>query len=205
MLYFGSPLSENISERMPEGYLICANVPIARTGEQSYMPHELGIPGNEPVKVTREEQDVFDRASLSSYEGMPVTNGHPSGKVDKDNIKIYQCGHAENVRRGAGEHSLFVLADLMITDPRLIELVKSGGKREVSCGYDYRMEERDGKLYQRDIRGNHVAVVDSGRAGPRVSIKGDTESVGNGAVDKLVAVLRNCRRTRRYKLLKPLR
>jgi hypothetical protein len=43
MHYYGTRLSENISRRDPEGYLLCLNVPVARTGTQEYMPEELGL------------------------------------------------------------------------------------------------------------------------------------------------------------------
>ena len=49
MQYYGTRLSENISRREPEGYLLCLNVPVARTGMQEYLPEELGMPGNSPV------------------------------------------------------------------------------------------------------------------------------------------------------------
>ena len=44
MHYYGTRLSENISRREPEGYLLCLNVPVARTGSQDYLPEELGLP-----------------------------------------------------------------------------------------------------------------------------------------------------------------
>ena len=34
MQYYGTRLSENLSRREPEGYLLCLNVPVARTGIQ---------------------------------------------------------------------------------------------------------------------------------------------------------------------------
>ena len=40
--YYGSRISGNMTET-PEGYLICLNVPIARTGTQTYMRSELGL------------------------------------------------------------------------------------------------------------------------------------------------------------------
>ena len=43
MQYYGTRLSENISRREPEGYLLCLNVPVARTGVQEYLPEELGL------------------------------------------------------------------------------------------------------------------------------------------------------------------
>ena len=173
MQYYGTRLSENISRREPEGYLLCLNVPVARTGWQEYLPEELGVspPGDAaPIRVFRPESEVFARETVSSFEGMPVTDDHPPDGVDAGNIRRFQAGHAHNVRRGAGEESDLLLADLMITDPRLIEEIL-GGKREISCGYTYELAEENGHYIQRKIRGNHIAVVDAGRAGSRVSIR----------------------------------
>lgn len=174
MIYFGTRLSDNISRREPEGYLICLNVPVARTGSQEYLPSELGLqePDNRLIPVFRPEEEVFSPACIASFEGMPVTDDHPMTPdgVNAENIRFLQKGHAGNIRRGAGKESDLLLADLMITDPGLIEEIL-GGKREISCGYNYTLCEEDGKFIQREIRGNHVAVVDAGRAGPRVSIR----------------------------------
>ena len=174
MQYYGTRLSENISRREPEGYLLCLNVPVARTGTQEYLPEELGLPaGSGPpglIPVIRPEEEVFSKETIASFEGMPVTNDHPPDGVDIGNIKALQKGHAHNVRRGSGEERDLLLADLIITDPVLIGLIMDG-KREISCGYTYELCEENGKYIQRRIRGNHVAVVDAGRAGPRVSIK----------------------------------
>ena len=128
--YYGTRLSENISRREPEGYLLCLNVPVARTGTQEYLPEELGLPGRgKLIPVYRPEEEVFSPETIASFEGMPVTNDHPPGGVDSGNIRSLQKGHAHNVRRGHGEESDLLLADLMITDPSLIDLVLSG-KRE---------------------------------------------------------------------------
>ena len=172
MHYYGTCLSENISRREPEGYLLCLNVPVARTGTQEYLPEELGLSPGPPglISVLRPEAEVFSPETIASFEGMPVTNDHPPDGVDIGNIRALQKGHAHNVRRGSGEESDLLLADLIITDPVLIDLIMDG-KREISCGYTYELCEENGTYIQRKIRGNHVAVVDAGRAGPRVSIK----------------------------------
>ena len=190
MHYYGTRLSENISRREPEGYLLCLNVPVARTGTQDYLPEELGLPGIGPpschpersrgissdlISVYRPEEEVFSPETLASFEGMPVTNDHPPDGVDIGNIRALQKGHAHNVRRGSGEESDLLLADLIITDPTLIDLILDG-KREISCGYTYELCEENGQYIQRKIRGNHVAVVDAGRAGPRVCIKDEEPS-----------------------------
>ena len=172
MLYYGTRLSSNLSLREPEGYLLCLNVPVARTGTQEYLPEELGLPaGDGPIQVYRPEEEVFAPACIASFEGMPVTNDHPPDGVTAENARSLQRGHAHNVRRGSGEESDLLLADLMITDPGLIDAILHQGKREISCGYTYTLCEENGTYVQRRIRGNHVAVVDAGRAGPRVSIR----------------------------------
>ena len=171
MHYYGTRLSENISRREPEGYLLCLNVPVARTGTQEYLPAEIGLPGGgEPVPVFRPPEEVFSPEAIASFEGMPVTNDHPPDGVDISNIRALQKGHAHNVRRGSGENADLLLADLIITDPALITAILEDGKREISCGYTYELYEVNGQYIQRKIRGNHVAVVDAGRAGSRVSI-----------------------------------
>lgn len=175
MNYFASRLSDNISIRKPEGYLICLNVPIARTGTQQYAGDECGLDTDEMVNVRREEPEVFSKATMASFEGMPVTDDHPQAEVTADNAKYLTCGHAQNIRRGEGGERDLLIADLIITDPELIRKVQEG-KREVSCGYNFKLADDNGAYYQRDIRGNHIAIVDKGRAGSRVSIKDSAEA-----------------------------
>ena len=124
MHYYGTRLSENISLRKPEGYLLCLNVPVARTGTQEYLPEELGLPpGPEIIPVFRPEEEVFSPETIASFEGMPVTNDHPPDGVDIENIRRLQRGHAHNIRRGTGAESDLLLADLIITDPVLIDAI----------------------------------------------------------------------------------
>ena len=175
--YYGSRLSPNQTET-PEGFLICLNVPIARTGTQTYLRSELGFEDDPTglVDVIRTEEEVFSPATIASFEGKPATEDHPPVEVKPDNISAYDRGHVQNVHRGTGDESDLLIADLYITSPPLIDAIRSGRLREVSCGYDceYRMDEQ-GRLYQCGIRGNHVAVVSAGRAGPRVAIKDSAE------------------------------
>lgn len=170
--YYGYTISPNQIET-GEGFLICRNVPIARTGDQEYLGSEIGMEGaggERVVKVYRAPEEVFSEAALASFEGKPVTNDHPPELLDPDNVKQYEMGHAQNVRRGTGEWQDYVLADLHYQDRELIEAVQAG-KREISCGYecDY-MDNGDGTYSQKNIRGNHVAVVERGRAGKRAAI-----------------------------------
>jgi hypothetical protein len=76
----------------------------------------------------------------------------------------------QNVRRGTGENADNLVADLFITDPMIVQAVKSRARREVSCGYMSEFVPENGKVYQRVIRGNHIAIVPHGRAGRDVAI-----------------------------------
>ena len=170
--YYGYTISPNQIET-GEGFLICRNVPISRTGDQEYMGWEIGIPGaggGQIVTVHRPPEEVFSTAALASFEGKPVTNDHPPVLIGPDDVKTYEMGHAQNVRRGNGEWEEYTLADLHIHDRELIDAVQSG-KREISCGYECEyVPNGDGTYTQRNIRGNHVAVVERGRAGKRAAI-----------------------------------
>ena len=170
--YYGYTISPNQIET-GEGFLICRNVPISRTGDQEYLGWEIGIPGaggGQIVTVHRPPEEVFSTAALASFEGKPVTNDHPPVLIGPDDVKTYEMGHAQNVRRGDGEGEEYTLADLHIHDRELIDAVQSG-KREISCGYECEyVPNGDGTYTQRNIRGNHVAVVERGRAGKRAAI-----------------------------------
>lgn len=172
LAYYGTDISPNKTETA-EGYLICRNVPIARTGSQQYQAKDLRLDGDpeRPVVVDRHPEDVFEEATLASFEGKPVTDGHPPENLGPENYAAYAKGHVQNVRREGD----YIVADLYINDANLASEIQNGVKREVSCGYLCNFVP-DGLGYrQTKIRGNHVAVVPKGRAGSTVAIK-DTAS-----------------------------
>lgn len=170
--FYGSRISEN-RIRTPEGFLICKNVPIAKVGTQQYLGEELGIEENTLFTVVRTEQEVFSPKTIASFEGKPFTDDHPEQEefVTAENYKQYIKGHVTNVRRGGGNFSDKLLADIIVYDKTVIEEIESGRKREISCGYgcDYNIDE-NGNILQINITGNHVALVDEGRAGHSVRI-----------------------------------
>lgn len=168
--YYGSKISDNIT-KLDNGCLVCLNVPIARTGTYQYLAQELGLPGNEIINVYRTEDEVFNKVTMASFEGKAFTDTHPSVDVTVDNWSIYSKGELTNIRRGTGEDSDKLIADILVRDPIVIDEIQSGCKREVSAGYECEYVEKDGKIYQKNIRGNHVALVQAGRAGSSVRIK----------------------------------
>lgn len=165
--YYGSTISPHI-DRTPEGYLICRDVPINRTGTQTYLAHELGLDGDpdRPVTVYRLEEDVFAPAAMASFEGKDITRGHPPEMLTAENQSSYSRGHLEHVRR-LGENTV---ADLIVKDASLVSEVENGLLREVSCGYNCNFEPYMDGYKQTHIIGNHLAIVPRGRAGRDVAI-----------------------------------
>lgn len=167
--YYGYTISPHQLET-GEGFLICRNVPIARTGEQEYTGDEVGKPGAPIVRVLRPPEEVFSAAAMASFEGKPFTNNHPPVLLTPDNATQYSVGHVQNVRRGVGDLSDYLVADIHIQDAATISEIQNG-KREISCGYECEyVENDDGTLTQQKIRGNHIALVTEGRAGAKAAI-----------------------------------
>jgi hypothetical protein len=163
----------------PEGYLLCRDVPIARTGEQEYLEQEIG-PGENGERVlggpdgviivTRDEQEVFTQEAIDSFEGMPITDDHPQGNVTPGNWQDLAVGYVRNVRRGGAEMASCLVADLLICAKSAIDAIESG-KRQISCGYNAIYDQIiPGRARQFNIRFNHVALVDEGRCGPLCAI-----------------------------------
>ena len=180
--YYGSKISDNLT-KTPEGFLICHNVPIARCGQQLYLGSETPfkeLPSNDTVKIVRHPEEVFSKATLASFEGKPVTDDHPLEDVTPQNSRTYLKGICRDVRRGIGEYNDCIVADLMIYDPVLIDEITSKEKREVSCGYDCFWElGNDDTIIQKQIRGNHIAIVKNGRAGHRVAVRDSKPELKN--------------------------
>ena len=170
--YYGSKISDNIT-KLDNGCIICFNVPIARTGTYQYLRSECGLEGSGVVTVYREPEEVFDKKTIASFNGKAFTDTHPPVDVTADNWAMYSKGELTDVRRGTGENDIYLIADILVRDPIVINEIMSGAKREISSGYDCEYVEREGKLYQTNIRGNHAALVQCGRAGSLVRINDD--------------------------------
>lgn len=181
------------------GFRTYFSVPIARTGILLYGASERPEvrPGPDGlIRIERLAEDVFEPASLQSLQGKPFVNEHHP-VVDKANWKDVAAGTVINPRRGEGIFDDCIVADIVVNDAETIKDI-DGGKREVSA--DYNPEYYDlggGRGRQRKIRFNNVALVESGRCGPRCSIqdhamKGETTMTatnkGRPWLDKLRAL-----------------
>jgi hypothetical protein len=123
----------------------------------------------------RPETEVASPESLASFAGKAITLEHPPVLLDSANTKDYQIGFSgTEVVYDNG----FVRAVMTITDQDAIERIMHGDAKEVSAGYRVNYEANagvtdSGENYdgiQKEISGNHIAVVRRGRAGPQVKL-----------------------------------
>lgn len=163
-------------EKTPEGFLLCRDVPVARTGEMLYAAGELqDESGNEIeagrdgiIRVTRTAEDIFRPETVASALGKAITDDHPDDDVSPDTWNDVSVGVVLNPHRGTqpGEEEL-LLVDFLIMNAKAIKFVQ-GRKREVSAGYDATYTQIEpGRAVQSNIIFNHMALVERGRCGPR--------------------------------------
>jgi hypothetical protein len=141
---------------------------VARTGVQVY----TDAAGRE-VREYRPPEEVFSPESIASLAGIPVTVGHP-GTVDSTNWQKHARGHVSDAppgRRPDGAHE-WLEPSVYVADGPTLGRVESGDLVEVSMGYtaDVIAESGtapNGERYdavQRNIRFNHLALLQDGRA-----------------------------------------
>jgi hypothetical protein len=159
----GSILSHEITS---EGFLR-VYMRVARLGELKYRNFD----GTERIEVVTPDV-LFSKDSMDSFKMKPITLGHPPSRVTAENARQYQ--------RGMTGHYAIVDGDFLglvgtVTDQEAIEAILAGRAKELSCGYDAEVRKRsDGKYEQVSRKGNHIAAVEAGRAGPGASFRIDS-------------------------------
>ena len=171
----------------PNTGFLHSKVAICRSGVQEYLGRELGLTGDDALKmfnVLRHPDDVTSEASLSTYKNLVVTDDHPSeGWVNIDNIKVLQKGQLSETQIDSTQDEVHIYGMMTVTDTDLIEKAMNG-KIEVSLGYARELIAEDGIYkgipYQykyTNIIANHLSVVDRGRCGSTCAITNDKKNV----------------------------
>lgn len=116
----------------------------------------------------RAPDHVFEAASVRSLRGVPFTNDHPMAPLDSTNTRQYQVGTVLDAK----PRDDVLEVGLRVTDAGTVQAIR-GGKVELSGGYTTELDESPGEhdgipydAIQTEIRYNHLALVDKGRAGP---------------------------------------
>jgi len=159
-------------ERTPQGFLK-APLYATRTGVFKYR-----TPKGDTIGELRLAEEVFKPESMATLASVPVTLRHPPDLVSPSNFPKYGKGYLlESVSQDGDK----IAATAIIADEQAIKAVEEG-MREVSCGYTADLEPAEGifegepyQFIQRNIRYNHLAIVDRGRAGPEVALRLDSD------------------------------
>lgn len=143
---------------------------------------------NEDGTVRREwrpPSEVSDATSVETLRLAPVTLLHPSEIVTIENVadvRVGQVGDSVNAEwPDEVETDIRVRVSAVLDDPDAIKAVEDKTMTQFSCGYSADLETvagvtPGGEAYdaiQRNIRYNHLALVDVGRAGPNIGIRVD--------------------------------
>jgi hypothetical protein len=151
--------------------------PLSKVGVFDYSGAQVGAPPADHgkiYKVFRPAEELANPETLASFRLTPLINDHAmlgEGFTDAEN---------KGVDGVIGEDVYFsdgvLRGNIKVFSKTLAEDIKKG-KTELSCGYrctyDFTAGSWNGQVYdviQRNIRGNHVALVDEGRMGPDVSV-----------------------------------
>lgn len=132
----------------------------------------------------RPPEEVFHVDSLASYDAASATNDHPAEEVTADNVRKYEVGTVSGAGRQDGDR---VAISAVIKDAKAIAAARAG-RRQLSPGYRIRLDETPGEdaryaspdnprgrydAVQRDIRVNHLALVDHARGGAAMALRLD--------------------------------
>ena len=174
------------------GFLHVAVSNISKASVDPYFGHE--IPGWEAMGLQREhvywllrDPDELERGA-STFNNLPILDRHVpiSSELPSKEEWIGSTGTDARFVSPYLQNSSVIWLQSAIND------IETETKRQWSCAYRYRADMTPGEYLglrfdgvMRDIVGNHVALVEEGRAGPDV-IVGD--SLGNHDMTKKIVL-----------------
>lgn len=161
------------------GWMTIEGNPITKVGVFPYLGRQIGAPEPDRVyNVYRPESELNTPETIESFKLTPFINEHPQSLLgNSDGLVATDKKRIEGV---FGEKVYFeypyLKANLRVYSAQTLDSIDLG-KEELSAGYTCRWVREngvfEGKEYhyvQRDIRGNHGALVEEGRSGPDVSV-----------------------------------
>ena len=161
------------------GYVEIKGNPLSKVGVFPYLGREIGAPEPDRIyKVYRPEEELSSPETIASFRLMPLVDEHAMLGDEADG---FTPAERKGLHGVIGEDVYFdapyLRGNLKIYSESAKGLVKSGTKRELSPGYRFKLDPTpgtfNGEAYdaiQREIRANHLALVEEGRTGPDVAV-----------------------------------
>jgi uncharacterized protein len=153
--------------------------PISKVGVFPYLGSQIS-PDLEPDKiyqVYRPEEELNNPETIDSFKLIPWTDEHAMlGSKESGLTPAEQKGVHGVVGESVHFEDGYLKGNLKVFSTKLAELIDAG-KKELSIGYRCLYELASGVFkgqkydaVQRQIRGNHLALVDEGRSGRDVAV-----------------------------------
>lgn len=162
------------------GWIEIKDNPISKVGVFPYSGASIGASEpNRIYNVLRPEEELNNPATIESFKLLPWTDDHPDKLLGPEAAGRRPIDE-KGVRGVTGENVYFkdgiLYANIKILSEYLKDLIDAG-KKELSAGYGCFYEMASGvwngikyDAIQRNIRGNHLALVEQGRMGPDVAV-----------------------------------
>lgn len=145
-------------------------------GEEIPDCEELGLDPNKVYYLLRDPKELEKAAA--TFNNLPLMDDHIEvSALDLEDQKV-----KDRIAGSTGTDARFeypyLINDLVVWTAKSIDGVMSKAQTQLSSAYRYKLDmtpgvfegqRYDGRMY--DIIGNHVALVDEGRAGPDVTVK----------------------------------
>ena len=175
-------------ELQPNGFLnVLAN--LTRTGVFTYF--EKSPDGTiRVIRQLRHPEEVFAETTLQTLMGLPATNNHPEELVSPENANDLIVGMTSDTPKKIsldGDPEEYIQQGVTFFEPSAIKSIHDGSKRELSLGYTCELEDNQGEwngvqydFIQRDIKYNHLSLVDRARGGAQCKVLLDGKDVSEG-------------------------
>lgn len=158
------------------GWMEVKGNPISKVGIFPYLGSQMGA--SEPDRiynVYRPEEELNNPDTIQSFKLLPFVNEHPN-RLFGDGVKCEDKGIEGVIGEDVYYDAPYLKGNIKIFTSRMNESIDAG-KIELSpgyqCSWDFTPGIFNGERYdaiQRNIRGNHLALVEEGRSGPDVSV-----------------------------------
>ena len=133
----------------------------------------LGLDPNKTYMGYRPAEELKKPETIASFNGIPLQFRHHADFAESP-AKDTRVGAVGTEAKWA---SPYLMNSLVIYDQKAQKVVKNGFMRELSSAYKYKPDFTPGTwngqhydFIMRDIRANHVALVEEGRAGADVLV-----------------------------------
>ena len=167
-----------MEENPNNDYWYMPNIPLTKVGVFPYYGQQIS-PNLEPDKlymVYRPAEEIGSDEALKTLELLPVVEDHAMLGTRPGMMPPEEKGIQGITGTNIHYENGVIYGDIKIFTEYLKNVINSG-KHEISmgyfCDYDYSSGYYNGQHYdviQRNLRGNHIAIVDKGRMGEEVCI-----------------------------------